>query len=136
MEEKWIQWRPLENLASKYYIDSVVDMIDNFTVNLVDARSEKHKVEIVFLEGVEAYTRVDESFRVKIIHELGEKYGDGFYGDWTFFKVDNSAYVKWLSDQSYTWSDTRTFTHFCLISADVLLDIVTNYEPIVRHVEE
>ena len=136
MEEKWIQWRPLENLASKYYIDSVVDMIDNFTVNLVDARSEKHKVEIVFLEGVEAYTRVDESFRVKIIHELGEKYGTGFYGDWTFFKVDNSAYVKWLSDQSYTWSDKHTLTHFCLISADVLLDIVTNYEPIVRHVEE
>ena len=136
MEEQWIQWKPLEQLSTKYYIDSVIDKVDSFKINLIDAKSEKEKIEILFSEGVEAYTRVEESFRVKIIHELGKKYGAEFYGDWTFFKVHHSEYIKWLSDQSYQWSDTHNFIHFCLITADAIMDIITTYEPTVNSVEE
>lgn len=129
MEEQWIQWNPIEKLASKYYIDFVIDKIETFKVNLIDTKSEREKIEIAFLEGVEAYTRVEESFRVKIIHELDKKYGTDFYGDWTFFKVHNSEYIKWLSEQSYKWSDTHKFMHFCLITADAIMDIIATYEP-------
>jgi hypothetical protein len=135
MTEEWIQWKPIEKLSSKYYIDSVIDMIDSFKIILSNAKSEKEKIEIIFFEGVDAYTRVEESFRVKVIHELDKKYGTEFYGDWTFFKVNNSEYIKWLSDQSYEWSDTRQFTHFCLVTADAILDVIADYEPTVTLID-
>jgi hypothetical protein len=133
--EEWIQWKPIKELSSKYYIKSLVDQIENFKVILTPLNSEKGSVELVFKYGVEAYTKVEESFRVKLIHDLDKKYGINFYGNWTFFKINNSKYISWLSEQSYQWSDTHSFIHLCLVTSNAVVDIITTYEPKVEIID-
>ena len=135
MVEKWIQWKPIEGLASKYYIKSVSDEIEGFKLILMPLKSKEASIEILFKDGVYSYLRIDESFRAKLIHNLNEEYGLDFYKNWTFFQIDNSRYVSWLSDESYEWSKVYNLIHFSLIAADSTVDIIVNYEPEVKFIE-
>ncbi|MGC2310232.1 MAG: hypothetical protein WA432_01265 [Candidatus Babeliaceae bacterium] len=131
MLEKWIQWQPIPNLMKKYYIDSISDTFDGFIILLSD-ENNKSNVRVMFENSIDAYRSTDESFRLKTIHDLGQYYGSSFYTQWTFFKVINSEYLHWLSEQSYKITDTLSFIHFSFIAADSILDVVTNYEPRVE----
>ena len=99
MTEQWIRWEPISGLADKYEIESISDTFDRFTVILSDLKDEEKKVKVTFEGSVDAYRAVNESFRLKTFSELHEKYGVDFYGWWTFFKVADSEYLKWLSEQ-------------------------------------
>lgn len=135
MAEKWTQWKPIEGLASKYYVKSISDEIEGFKIILVPLKPNQSSIEILFKDGVDSYLRIDESFRQKLIHELDEEYGLDFYKHWTLFKVTNSRYLSWLSDQSYEWSNVYDFRHFSFLASDSTIDIVANYEPEVRFIE-
>jgi len=136
MTEQWSQWKPINNLAGKYYIESISDNINGLKIVFFEWHNETKKVIITFTDSVDAYRSTDEIFRLKLISDLKEKYKSKLYGKWTFFKVDNSAYIKWLSKQSYTISDERSFMHFSFVGVDSILDVVTNYEPKVALINE
>ena len=135
MVETWTQWKPIEGLASKYYLKSLSDEIEGFRIMLVPLKSELQSIEIFFKDGVYAYSKTDESFRVKLPYELNQEYGLEFYKNWTFFKVTNSQYLKWLSEQSYEWSHAYDMIHFSLLTSNNSIDIVADYEPIVTIIE-
>lgn len=135
MKEQWERWEPISGLANKYYIDSIIDEARGFKVILSESDDETKKILVLFEDSIDAYRNTDESFRLKIIHDLDQKYGTDFYGDWTFFKVTNSTYIQWLSEQSYGTSDYQSFVHFSFITADSILDVITNYEPKVERFE-
>ena len=132
MTEKWTRWEPIQGLSEKYYIDSVMDTVDGFTIFLSDAKDEEKKVKVFFKDSVDVYRSANESFRYQLIVELKEKYGSDFYGDWTFFKVENSSYVQWLLEQSAGIADGIMFTHFSFIASDSVLDILDPVEPKVE----
>ena len=96
MLEHWERWEPIRSLSSKYYIDSISDGIREFRIVLSDSCDEKKKIHVVFENSVDAYRSTDESFRQSTVADLGERYGNEFYGDWTFFKVTNSTYISWF----------------------------------------
>src|SRR3989338_6609879 len=127
--EGWLRWEPIANLAEKYNLMSVVDDINGFRVILADEKCMKSRISIFFKDSVWAYRNVDESFRLKIIGDLLEKDGSAFYGKWTLFKVKNSDYFTWLSEQSYEIFNTEKFTHFAILACDDILDVISNYEP-------
>ena len=77
----------------------------------------------------------DETCQNKLVCLLGEKYGQDFYGDWTFFIVNDSPYIKYLSEQSYSFSDCMPLKHFVLIAADSVMNIISTREPEVTFVE-
>jgi len=70
-----------------------------------------------------------------MIFDLKNTYGGDFYGNWTFFKVENSSYLKWLSEQSCTVTDHLNLQHICCITEDSILDIATSYEPEISLIE-
>ena len=133
MQEQWIKWEPLQGLSEKYYIDCIVDSIEDFSVLLSDYNNEK-KIKIIFKNSVDAYRSTDESYRLKTINDLDKEHGLDFYVKWSFFKVLNSDYIKWLSQESFKISDYSSFTHFSIVAADSILDIVTNYEPRIEFI--
>lgn len=133
--QQWTKWEPIPKLSKKYSIKSVTNTVNYFKIVLQSLQSDE-KVEIKFKDGVDAYTRIDESFRQKSVHELYEKYGTNFCGDWTFFKVDNSKYISWLFEESYGWSNTRNFIHFSIVASDSIIDIISTDEPIVKFVNK
>ncbi len=132
MQEKWIRWEPISNLSAKYYIDSISDNIKEFKIVLSEYRDKKKKVQVIFKNSVDAYRSTDESFRLGTIYNLGDQYGKKFYAEWTFFKVINSTYILWISEQSFGITDSLSFIHFSFIAEDSILDVVTTYEPRVE----
>jgi len=128
MTEEWVKWKPLPDLSNSYYIDEILDRIKNFNFLLTDYNDERKKLRVIFEHSVDAYRSTDESYRQKTLYDLGNKHGTEFT-KWTFFKVYNSSYIQWLSEDSYEFLDKDSFTHFCFIAADSILDVVTNYEP-------
>lgn len=133
-QEQWVQWQPASNLGHKYYIDSIIDSREGFRIILSEAENESNKIYVTFKNSVDAYRSTDESYRLKIMDDLGKKYGKDFYTGWTFFKVTNSEYINWLSAQSCGWSDELSFVHYSFVAADSIVDVVTNYEPDIEFV--
>lgn len=132
MQEQWVKWEPIKGLFQKYYIESILDSINGFEIVLFEGHDKKEKVHVVFENSIDAYKCSEEGFRLKTIWELGDKYGKDFYGDWTFFKVINSRYLQWLSEESVGMYDSLSFIHFSFLVADSVLDVVTTYEPKVK----
>ena len=134
--EQWIRWVPLENLASKYYVEDISDSFHGFKVILVEAhnkeKNKEKKIEIFFKDSIWAYRNTYESFRIETLAFLKENYGTKFYGEWTFFKVINSTYLTWLSVESGTVTNDLNLIHFCIYSTEEVVDIVAGYEPIVK----
>ena len=134
-DEMWTRWIPqVEGLINKYYIIGVLDTIENLKIILTDEK-ETHEVHFIFDSNAASYEYTDESFCLTLIANLNEKYGPDFY-DWTFFKIDNSSYVKRLSAQSYSISDSLTLTHFCFLSSNSILHILAYEDPQVIRIEK
>ena len=136
MLEQWTRWEPIQGLAKKYCIDSIIDDTKGFSILLSEYYDEKKKARVVFENSVDAYRSTNESFRLSILYDLSGKHGNEFYAGWTFFKVTNSLYIQWLFEQSYGTSESLNFIHFSFISDDSILDVVTNYEPRVELINE
>lgn len=75
LTEKWVKWEPIEGLAEKYCIKSISDDVNGFTILLFDFKNKNNKLKVFFENSIDAHRSTDESFRLKIIHELGQKYG-------------------------------------------------------------
>lgn len=132
MQENWERWEPVSGLSSKYYVESLSDTVEGFRVVLSDANDEKKKVEVIFEDSVHAYRSTDESFRQSIINTIDERYGTEFYTEWTFFKVSNSEYIQWLTEQSYGIAESEPLMHFSFLAVDSIVDVIAAYEPKIK----
>jgi hypothetical protein len=100
------------------------------------AKKDKHKkILVTFNQSIDAYRSTDESFRLKTMSEIDQSQGSAFYGQWTFFKVENSNYIQWLAEEAPEIFIPKDYMHFSFISVEGFVDIVTTYEPIVRHLD-
>ena len=127
LEEKWTQWKPIKNLSTKYSIDFIIDNINNFEMLLFDTNNKKKVIKIELDGTPEAYRKIDISLRWNTINFLDEKYGYKFYKEWTFFKIQNSKYISWLSEESYITNPN--LRHFAIITNKSLVDILDFHEP-------
>ena len=130
MIEKWTRWEPIDNLQSKYYLVFIIDDEDGLKLIF---ESNYRKLKIFFENGVSSYIKTDEALRSALIKTFNKNYEPSFYGDWTFFKVENSQYLKWLSDQSNTLSDYYKLNHFACVTDEFIIDIAASGEPLVEH---
>lgn len=135
MKEKWIKWEPMGNLAHNYYVESITESLDGLRLVLFDSEKPADKILIRFAKSVDSFRRTTETFTYLTIDTLAEIYGTDFYEKWAFFKVENSEYLKWMSEQSYGISEERDFTHFCFLAVDSIVDVIANYEPEVFQIK-
>ena len=99
---------------------------------LNDHSDLKQKILIFFESSIHAYRSTDESFRLRTLDMLDKTYGSSFYTQWTFFKVQNSSYFLWLSEQSYKIAKEEHLTHFSFLASNSIVDVIAAYEPIVK----
>lgn len=120
--EIWSRWEPdVPNLACKYYIASICYNYEDFRV-ILEEEGGDHKIELLF-SAISSFCITDEGRRLKLYDKLSDSYGTDFYRSWTFFKVEQSEYLKWLSIQSYEISDICKVQHFALLGIESVLDI-------------
>lgn len=135
MQENWVQWNPLKGIVGKYDVDRVSMDERGLIIQLYSENNITKKVEVHFSYTLDAYRYTNDSFAFNICGDLSQKYGVDFYGTWSFFKVTNSRYLQWLSEQSCAYSNEFTFTHFSFIGTDSIVDILARYEPAVTFIE-
>lgn len=130
MQEKWTRWEPVTGLSPKYYIQAVHDTPTSLRIMLLEEK-KRHRLQLTFKTGAGSYQRTDESFCLERTAPLADKYGIEFYARWTFFIINNSDYLKFLSAQSQSISDSRDFIHFSILAIDSIMDIIAYEEPLV-----
>lgn len=128
-DEQLIRWEPISQSEGKYYTYRICECIDGLEIIVVHEDIPSKKVSLLFDKPVYAYTSTNETLASHTLNELEDRYGIDFYGDWTFFMIKNSQYIKRLSQESRTLSDTYDLQHFVLITADSITDIISHYEP-------
>ena len=129
MTEQWIPWTPIENLAQEYDIEYISESYEGLKIVLFDVKDSNKKVQLLFEESILSYRSTDESFRCKLMYDISEKYGKEALVPGTFFKVEHSTYIQWLSEQSNTISDSFFLTHFSLIAKNYVFDVIATCEP-------
>ena len=117
-------------MAEKYYVDSVLYDCERFEILLSDSKNPKNKVLVKFECLIGGYRLINESFTIKIINYLDEKYGGNFYGKWTFFKVNESSYLKWLTEEAkgLNIAMKMDFMHFSFLAIDYVVDVLATRE--------
>ena len=125
----------MPGLSTNYNLVSVVDNMEGFEILLSDDSNDKKGIRIIFKNSVESYRCSDETYRLKTFEDLSDQHGTKFYAEWSFFRVLNSRYLHWLSEQSCGISDSRPLMHFSFFTTNSILDIITSYEPKVEFVE-
>ncbi len=136
MRTQWTKWEPIPHLTEKYNLKSISDGENGTEIILFDIKNSNHKVEISFTYPVDIYRRSDEKYLLETIDQLKQQYGADFYTKWTFFKVTNSPYLQWLSEQSYNITDSTGLTHFALITTNSIVDIIDPCEPKIKLINE
>lgn len=138
MSEYWTKWEPVKGVSAKYYIDSVFDSDDRgFIIELSEQDGNKKRIRILFKDWVWSYKYVQEIFAANRLAEIRKKYGEDFFNGHTFFKITESNHLQQLSQES---SGILNYyggaIHFCFVSAESILDVIANYEPIIEFIEE
>ena len=128
--ERWSRWEPIEGLDPKYYLDGIIDSIDELRIRLISDRDQSLGVDLTF-DSAWCYRVSYESFRADLTYQLGVKYGIDFGTKWTFFKVEESDYLSWFSRESYEFSNSAEMTHYCLLSLEAVVDIAASTDPVV-----
>lgn len=130
--DNWIPFKPADNVSQKYSIDFLKSSIDDikFKIILSDANNIDKKIIINIAEGVDFYGKIQNEAMLKVIKDIEEKYGKDFHQKWTFFKIENSSYIKWLSDESCGIWNFSYFTHYALIGIDSILYFLSSDDDI------
>lgn len=129
MIEQWTRWEPIEGLEGKYDVEFIVNNLKEFTMLLVNPYNTETKIQVIFENSVNAYTKTNESYRQRIVSDLSDEYGSDFYGAWTFFKVNNSTYLRSLLQQPSGSINSSKFIHFAFVAYDSIIDVIATYEP-------
>ncbi len=126
MQEQWERWEPMKDLSKNYCVDSIFNFKKEFSMFLYDS-DKKNGIKVIYENYIFSYRSTDESFRMKTINNLDEKYGTGFYVGWNFFKIKNSSYINDLK-KIFKIADS-SLIHFCFFDPDIAIDVIATYEP-------
>ena len=69
------------------------------------------------------------SKRLKTLNELEQKYGKDYYSKWSFFKVSNSPYKRWLNDESYDIYAEYNLEHYVFLTTEDIFEVISTYSP-------
>ena len=123
LNDQWIKWQPLPNVAKLYTLENFVFGIGKFEIVLADAFDPSKKLQIDFEYSAFAYRHTKIEFKEKTLENLRKIHGQDFL-DWTFFKVQNSSYAAWLAKQSCGINSTNDFKHFIFLTQDSILEVI------------
>lgn len=126
MNEQWKQWNPIEHCEGKYGIYRLCETKEG--LELI-CRHLGRNMRLLFDQHVYAYTNTNETLTLQILDRIDTQYGLRFYSTWSFFIVENSNYIKRLSERARGVVDTCHLRHFAFITSDSMTDIISAHEP-------
>ncbi len=135
MNEIYTRCNQIEGIRGQYEVESIHDTLNGITFTFYSCTDKKNKVQVIFEPYVESYRNTTEGFRMKSESELHEQEGEE-YGNWTFFTVTNSSYLKWLSEETYGYTEEFELIHYFFLCEDTIIDVIVRWEPRVTVITE
>lgn len=133
MVEQWEEWTPICNASGKYILDAITDIPENFSVTFSGVNREQKRIRVDF-GRVQAYQFTDVNLQSNLIRGLDELLQERLRGSFIFYRVTNSRYLQWLTDQSYGFIP-ENFMHFSFVAENFILDVVDSDEPKIQILE-
>lgn len=115
------------NLPLDEYTVKKVQQDDKGTMIVLE--SEQFLVKVMFGGFVYALLSSDESGLQKRNHEWCQKFGGERLLKETFFKLSNSKFIDFISDQTFGYYDDMELMHFVVWTEDDTVEIIAHYEP-------
>jgi hypothetical protein len=128
--EQWEKWEPIKDLPTKVLLQDFGFDDEGLFTKVFSRQDDKHIVKVLFDGYIMSYRDTDESSMQKTINMIIEEYGEDFL-NWSFFKVKNSDYLKWLHEQTYNIYIDMDVQHFVIATCDEFIEILATYEPTV-----
>ena len=132
MAEKWVRWQPAEDVSGRLDLYSISEGQEALKIVLYDWDNKDKKIFLTFDSFLGAYRKTYETFRSELISSIHKQYGKEFFIRCSFFKVHNSEYVQWLSEQSNGSSDYPPFQHMSLLLIDSVIDVISMEDPQIQ----
>jgi len=138
MQENWKKWEPIKDSSNKYIINSIkFNSEAELQIALSEFEGKEKKTIFITFTGINNYRMVNEKIKNYVLAALASSTGSYIYMNWTFFKVGNSSYLKWLLDESDTLSEIfyGIKDHYVIASKNILLEVASNSEPVIEIID-
>jgi hypothetical protein len=132
MLEQWHIWQPLKKMTGEYRIqDCINDKFCGLRI-ILEKYNAQAKTEVhIYVDSVEAYRVTNETYKLNLWVYLSDTHKD-LNRRWSLFIIENSTFLKSLSEESQGISDSRHLRHYCIMDSEWSLDIAVSSEPIVK----
>lgn len=129
-QEDWIKIRS-HNLPKGEFL--VTSLVQDAMGTKIKLDNEEYIVEILF-DGIPALLRsAVEGLRLATCIDVQLKYDDDFYfREEFFYEVKNSKLVKWCVEESCGSYSASELRHYCIVTSEELIDIVSTFEPTIK----
>ena len=119
-------WLPLEGMEDELLLESVRCDLGKLRVTLSRGKGALRVLSIDFGEP--------QAFRMQPQHVYMNEPWWGTLSSASVYLVENSKYRAWLRDSSLGIFDQQ-FKHFCIITADDALDVLTLKSPVATWID-
>jgi hypothetical protein len=124
----WIHWNPIKEMNDDFYIDSYNQNFKGLLIEL-SGKIEKNKKLRIFFRGSYVISMVtNETFRTRLgEHFRKNRNTSGLKGP--LFKVEDSEYMRYLSEESYSFTDAYEFKHYFIEDEEWNFDVASIASP-------
>lgn len=130
LEEEWIKFNNFKIPEEEFIVSSLEQDASGTRIVLA---SKVHKI-IVFFDGIPVLLRSsEEGMRMRTWGEVQLMYSDKLYFRKSFlFEVKKSKLVKWCIDESCGFYEESQLKHYCIVTSEEFIDIVSTFEPEIK----
>ncbi|MCM1259108.1 MAG: hypothetical protein NC307_14830 [Roseburia sp.] len=128
--EEWIKIKKYGVPDGEFMITSFVQDIEGVKIVLED---DKCIVKILF-DGIPVLLRnTVEGLRMRTWGEVQSKYQDKNFFRYNFlYKVENSDLINWCVEESCGFYENNQLMHFCIVTSEEMIDIISTFEPVIE----
>lgn len=124
--EEWILYNPL-NMKHCQAFSVEITQQENTVFSI---ECENCAVNLVFDCFVPVFLYSYEGIRMATYTPVQEKYNDKYYfRKWFIYEIKNSGFLKWAMAECGGLYQNYNMRHFCIVTADDVVDILACGEP-------
>ena len=121
----FIKWHPLESISKNLYVKSLYDDSEGFRILL---EGDGNLKILLSFENYYGYRNFNESERLKTWNQYSS-----LASNWSLYTAKNTAFTKWLSDESLGIVEENDITHYLITTEDDVIEILSSDPPTVKY---
>jgi hypothetical protein len=132
VSEKLKIWKPLPTIGGRYWFENTYIKQEKFHFVYAKNGQLTTKIHVVCQYGVSSYRYTNEMFKNAYLIYLGTDEELQEIKPWCFYTVEDSSYLTLLEQESATLSKYLNLKHYCIITEDEVVEIISGGEPSIE----